>query len=388
MIYNAALWLPVFSVIIKVAFAPLAITIAPIFGSFIALALIATLINGGIVTLWWVFGYIAGSSGARQGARNEYYQLAGNIVIIVIVIAALTIFASLFVNLLNATVLLNQPSINAMCNNIASYNRLPIPLSGGSLNIPRLTVLGSGTNSLLTGPTTPPATGAYSEGLCNIVSSSGATSATPSFIPTTGTATTLIDYPLAATGVVIANLTNQTVVNLNDLYITDAMIGFLANLKIQLNLCIEAFLPCVSAKVGGLVIGTSLFEMGVSFIPLAGYSLIFSGLGIIGNLMVTSAELFISQLMLITVSLYIWPFLLFVGFVLRSTMFTRKLGGLFIALGIAAVMIYPAVFAFEYLALGNGFTSTTGTNPYVANAPNVYGFNSMLDTRMRSIIHT
>lgn len=157
------------------------------------------------------------------------------------------------------------------------------------------------------------------------------------------------------------------------------MIGFLANLKIQLNICIEAFLPCASVKVAGITVGTSVFEMGVDFQPLAGYQLIFSSLGIIGNLMVTSTELFIGQLMLVTVSLYIWPFLLFIGFVLRSTVFTRKLGGLFIALAIAAVMIYPAVFAFEYLALGNGFTNAgSKTNPITANAPSVYGFNSML----------
>lgn len=200
MVYDPALWLSVLSSIVRLAFASTTITIAPFLQSLLVLALLATLLNATIVTLWWILGYIADSRAARQGARNEYYQLGGNIVIIVIVIVTLVTFSTLFVNLLNTTTLLGQPTITTMCNNIASYNKLPILLSGNSLSIPRLTVLAAGSNSLLTGPSTPPATGAYSEGLCNIVSSSGATTATPTYTPTTGTATTLIDYPLAATG--------------------------------------------------------------------------------------------------------------------------------------------------------------------------------------------
>ena len=203
-------------------------------------------------------------------------------------------------------------------------------------------------------------------GLCALVSS------------TSTDITTKLDYPISATSVVIANLTNQTAANLNSSFTIDAWIGFLGALSPQLNLCIDkppAAVPCLIPNP----ILSPLFELRYTNTPYAGYSMLINNLGTFGALLNFSVQSFVAQLLLLTIFLYTWPYLLFGGLVLRSTIFTRRIGGLLMAAAIAGLMIFPMVYAFEYLSIGNGIQQTavggTSSNAVVANA--IYGFNAV-----------
>lgn len=111
--------------------------------------------------------------------------------------------------------------------------------------------------------------------------------------------------------------------------------------------------------------------------PLAGYSMVYDAMRPIGTLMATSLESFIAQLSIIALLLYAWPYLIFVGLLFRALPFTRKIGGLFIAIGIGAIIIFPTVFAIEYLSLGQGLGASTIGGSTTSDIASAYGFNSV-----------
>jgi hypothetical protein len=78
-------------------------------------------------------------------------------------------------------------------------------------------------------------------------------------------------------------------------------------------------------------------------------------------------------MLIISIILFAWPYLLFGGIVLRSTFFTRKAGGLLIAITLGAIIVFPTLFGIEYLALGNGIPGATALSPYNTT----YGFNAL-----------
>ncbi len=122
----------------------------------------------------------------------------------------------------------------------------------------------------------------------------------------------------------------------------------------------------------------------MAFIPYAGYNIIYSELGTLGELLTMSANAFVAQFLFLIISLFAWPWLIFGGLVLRSTLFTRKIGGLLIATGIGMILIFPAVFSLEYLGLGNGISGliSSSSGSCISGNPNGcigydYGFNTI-----------
>ena len=96
-------------------------------------------------------------------------------------------------------------------------------------------------------------------------------------------------------------------------------------------------------------------------------------MGTLGTLLNLSFESYVAQLLIISIMLYVWPWLLFGGIVLRSTFFTRKIGGLLIAIVLGAVVVFPTLFGIEYVALGNGLPGAAALTPYNTT----YGFNTI-----------
>jgi hypothetical protein len=301
----------------------------------------ALLLDVSIVAVWYFIGVVLANSGIRESAKGEYYQFLGTAFLIVVVLWGIAAYSGLSYTLLGTTKLMSPSAISTLCTNIET-------------NSP-LIVLG-GTNSLLSGAQTP--SGKKLVGICSMVDGS--------------TITDKMNYPLVAAAVVTANMTAQTANNLNGAYIYDSYIGFLSQLKPVVAFC---FAPPEAEQciIPGFALLGEYFRMSLTWTPYAGYNLIYQGIGALGTLLNLSFEAYIAQLLIISIILYIWPYLLFAGIVLRSTFFTRKIGGLFIAIVLGAIIVFPTLYGIEYLALGNGVPGITAASP--ANA--TYGFNAL-----------
>lgn len=311
----------------------------------IPLILAALLVDAAIVTIWYMFGYVLGNPAVRQSARSEFYQLIGTAILIAIITFALVTFGGFFQTTLNNTKLLSQTAISSMCSSIeaeaASGTQTPIG------------VLSSGGFSAL---------------LCPVV---GGTA--------TDYITSEIDYPLAASGVVLENLTYQSATNINSFFVVDSFIGFLAHLAPTFGICIDS-IPNSWQCITPIPEPPPAFFLSVSYTPYAGFSFLFASMASLGILLTSSLYSFIIQLSFITIFLFVWPYLIFVGLLLRSNFITRKLGGLFIAVAIGAVFFYPVIFAIQYLTLGNGL-GNLATFGNVFSGPgsisSIYGFNGL-----------
>jgi hypothetical protein len=304
-----------------------------------------------IITIWYVLGVLINSHRVKSSAIEEFYQIGGTALLTVLIVALLTTFSSAFFNILGSTTLLNPTTTNSLCHGIEANSQLNL-LKGPFMSGPT------------DGGTSP------FPGLCNIVDPSALHDLT-----------SRINYPLAATGVMIANLTNQTANNLDDAFIFDSFIGFLSKLSPRVALCID--LDPASWVAGALSCTTPLptgdpvFELEVLFTPYAGYEVISRSLATFSTLLTNAFTLFVAQLVFIAIGIFVWPYLIFLGLVLRSTPFTRGIGGLMIAIAIGIVLLYPTVFALEYLAMGNGV--------HVESGASTYGYNYITQIPGRSI---
>ncbi len=307
----------------------------------------ALLLDSAIVSLWYIFGILLNNSGVKESAKGEFYQLAGTAILIAIIIFLIGSFSVLFESTLNSTALLNSNTIIAMCNKISTSSPLLILQSGGISNI-----------------------------LCKVVN--GDTTLT-------GATTLQMDYPLAAAGVVLENMTNQTVTNINSLFVVDSFIWFESKLAPTLGICIaeEDTAPgvCLIPEPIAGDTGQPILQFQLSGAPYAGLSMIYKGFAMLIVLAESAFYSFTIQLIFVLLFLYAWPILIFAGLILRSTMFTRKIGRLLIAVAIGAVFFYPVVFTLQYLSLGSGLTNVPGfgniltTNP--SSLSSIYGYNTL-----------
>ncbi|MGC8647281.1 MAG: hypothetical protein ACP5SA_00470 [Candidatus Micrarchaeia archaeon] len=287
------------------------------------LVIIALLLDSAFIAIWYLIGALLGNSTVKAGARDEFYQLIGTAILIAIVIAAMYIIANTYISMLNSTKLMSSSAISTMCSNLQNYEK-----SGAH----PFSVL----NAYLNG-------GENFAGLCNMVNS----------VSTSSSLTAQLNYPLAATSVIIANLTNQTVNDYNTAFLFDAWVGFLSKLSPQINVCVYPgyVSPCMIPLYGTLQ--PPIFLLHTQFTPYAGYSMIYKLLTPLGTLMTTAIEFFVAQLSINVIAIYIWPYLIFFGLLFRSVFFTRRLGGLLIAAAIGAVVFLPAIYSLEYLTLAN-----------------------------------
>lgn len=314
--------------------------------NFALLTIGALLLSGAIVVVWYFAGVLLQNNGVKASARSEFYQLMGTVVMAIAIVGVLVTFSSAFYGSLGATSLLKPAAVSTMCHQLAQTSQLQLLQAGPGSLLAQPQIAASG----------PPSGGPLPfmkqqeqnipyNGLCILADT-----------PQQGkpTLTSQLDYPLASTGIVIANLTNQTASNLNQSYVVDSFLGFLQGLSPTTYVCIGLPPPSVQCLFPTPVSEPVQFELKLNFTPYKGYQLLTDNMNSLSSLLTTSLESFVAQLVFISVFLFMWPYLLFIGIVLRSNFFTRKLGGLLMAIAIGMVMFFPAVYSIEYLALGNG----------------------------------
>ena len=320
----------------------------------IPLAIAAILLDSAIIAIWYMIGSVLNNSTVKSSAINEFYQIAGTILIALIVIWAVTTFGKFFETALSGTSLMNYNAMSSLCSSLSSTTNLN--LIGVS-------------PSLLYAGTTPGST----PGICNIIDGA----------PTTTDVTQISDYPLAASGLILANMTNQTVTNLDQFFEVDAYIGFFAKATPTFTFCTQVPIlagPCVIPVVPI----RPIFRTGITYTPYAGYAMIIGSMRSIGDILSFAFESFTLQLLLLTAFLLTWPYLIFGGIVLRATPFTRKIGGLLIAIGIGAVLIFPTVYTIEYLSMGAGINSAL-ISQSSQGISSTYGFNSIYTNSLTAL---
>ena len=334
-------------------------TIGP---SLMPLVFAALLLDVAIIVVWYYVGVILQNSRVKESAKGEYYQFIGTVILVVLLLWGIVAYSSMATTIFGSTKLMAPSAISSLCTNIENTTQLNI-LSGGS-GTPAAIQGGS----FLYGYNTT--SGNSVGGLCSMLNSTSLTNK--------------IDYPLAATGVIIANLTNQTVANLNSTYTVDAFLGFLSSLKPTVTVCLStppAALPCFIPGFSSAYIAIT-----ATYSPYAGYNMLYSSLSSLGTLLTAATESYIAQIMVIWIILFIWPYLLFGGIVLRSTFFTRKIGGLLIAIALGAIIVFPTVYAIEYLTLGNGMPNIGVPSSVTALPENaIYGFNDITNIPQNTI---
>ncbi len=315
----------------------------------------ALLLDSAIIAIWYMLGYVLNNPAIKGGAKAEMYQFVGTAILAAILASIFLMYSGGFIAFLSGTSLA-PATISSLCSSITASTPLQF-IDSNSL------IMAGSANYITGNKGSASATSSF-PGMCNVVSSVSSSS---------------VDYPLAAAGVIIANLTNQTAANLNRLFVFDSYIGYLSKVSPTLSFCMQSSPnwvgPCMLPPMEVLpgFASAVLININASYTPFAGYSMVYQGLAPLTTLFPMALESFITQLAGISILLYIWPFLLFLGLVLRALPFTRKIGGLLIAVAVGVIIIYPFIFSIEYLSMSKGTIAS-------ANAPNsIYGFNS-LDT--------
>lgn len=312
---------------------------------------IGVLASVSLVTIYYLIGAILNNRRVKAAAINEYGNAIGTIVIMVIILAVITYFGS-------ASNYYISQDTNTQLNNICNT------LNGGNIDLIKTT--SSSSTSTPSNPT---------DDVCrNVISVAGSGSTD---------ITTNIDYGLASTLVVISNLTNQTLRNMNALYLFDSFTGFLATLKIGASVCLPEE-ACLYKLPGAL-------SVTAGYAPFEGYNLLIGG---VKTPLITQATIifymYMIQIIVTALILAGWPYMLAAGLVLRTTFFTRRIGGLLIAIVIGALLLYPILFMFEYVALSSTTLSPIGANPANTVTPGTgsagsIGYQTYLNSNL--IIH-
>ncbi len=288
------------------------------------LIVLVLLVDGSIVAVWYIIGAILGNGRIKSSARGEFEQFAGTVIMLAIVMGVILFVGYTYYSALNQT-------------------------SQYPTSVPTILSIGSIRNSYCV----PLSTSAYSfiyamvQPMCAGVIDPLFNNAGPPPDPTLYT-----DLPLANAGIVTASLAQQVADNLNSTFIVDSYLQFLSRLTPNAALCFQLTPPDTDGCFGAP--GPPFtFKILVSGQPLSGLQMITQSLTTFSTITYTSMVMFIVELMFTLIFLYTWPYLVFFGFALRATPYTRKVGGLLIAVGLGGVLFYPTVFSMEYLAAYN-----------------------------------
>ncbi|MEM3781454.1 MAG: hypothetical protein QXT43_00625 [Candidatus Micrarchaeaceae archaeon] len=302
------------------------------FNNWLPVVFIAVLLSLSINAIYYTLGYLLENKSIKSRAVSEFAQAIGTGILAVVII---WLFSIIGTTLFSPVSVISAKQISVIC---------------GSLSNSKVTFLNSSSVS--------PTNTICSSIIYPLASGTGTASITNS-----------IDYGVAATYLIIANVTNQAINNLNAFYVFDGMISFLRALT--------------SLTGFGTAGGTSVY---LSYTPLAGYSFISRMSLAVGIVSAISIDSFITQLLAILIVIAIWPYLLAAGIILRATAYTRRIGGLLIGIVIALLVVWPVIFLFEYASLGTTKSSfPIGSNvipytPIYELAPNgnvlVYGATS------------
>ncbi len=309
------------------AAAPLAAPYAN-FTVWLPIILLGAAVAISITLLYYIVGVILNNPRIKAAALVEVQQALGTILLIVIILGIFSLVGSgislSYQNLLSPAPGPNQASAASQITNICQH--ILINSQEGFLNSRATSLFYPQPYPFLNQPTTQ---------VCSIIQ--GGNGLDP--------ITRNIDYGLAASYVITANLTNESVQELNALYNIDSMIFFLRSINSYGEVCIPVVCAIpVIPREGEEVLSYAIYH-GYVFHRTVMPTIITQA-----NL---SIYLFVAQMMLMLLLLTAWPYLLAAGLLLRIFAVTRRAGGLLIAGVIIGVLIFPTVFLFQYAALNS-----------------------------------
>jgi hypothetical protein len=300
------------------ASSPSYVTAASSLDAWLPIVSVAIVLSISITAVYYLGGVVLHNNKIKASAVGELGQAIGAAIIMVAVLAAIVFFETGQFSLVSVV---SPSSLGTLCGQLAGSNVILLNSQTSVGGEPTLTTA-----------------------ICGQVSD---------LAPGSGAAPDLtrnIDYGLLANYVIMANVTSQAADNLNSLYIFESWLGFMAHFNMTTSVCAGSCLIPLTAKVT------------VSSLPLFGYD----KLGTFTNPMEFEANLtfyiLFVQLLVIAVFLFAWPYLLAAGMILRASFFTRRLGGLLIAIGVVVVLIYPLMCALEYSASSTNQLSPIGAS--------------------------
>lgn len=270
-----------------------------------------------IVSVHYILGAALQNNRVKSSAIGELGQVLGAAIIAVIVIGVLYFIGTSEFSLVS---FISPSSVSSLCAQVGAS---------------KLTFL----------------SGAPTNTICNSVSllESGSSDITDR-----------LDYGLFSSYAIIANVTNQASNNLDAMYVFEGWLGFLSKFTSNTAICMPGqtcWNPAIPRD----------FSLDFSYSPLAGYQALTSVTAPLEAEASLTFYLLFMQLVVILVLLYAWPYFLAAGMIMKATFFTRRLGGLLMAIALSGVLIFPLMYVLEYSAFSNMNLGPIGAT----NLPNI-----------------
>lgn len=306
------------------------------FTAWLPVIIVAVTLSIMITGIYYLAGVALQSKDIKSRAVGEFGQAVGTIIIVVMLIAVLWFFGTGELSLENVV---SPASLSLLCG--------PAQLGASKVSI----LSSTGMINDVPSPTNT---------ICSVISlmapAASSSSSLPSGIsPGSIDITPRLDYGLLASYVIIANVTNQAADNLNAFYIFEGWMGYLSKLVSTTGICTPSPTCIVPASPSG-----SKLSVTLSVTPLAGYLPLTSVNSSVEFEAVLTFYILFFQLLVILLFLFVWPYLLAAGVILRAMFFTRRAGGLLMGIGISVALIYPLMYVLEYGAFANTNLSPIG----------------------------
>lgn len=297
------------------------------FTNWAPIIVIAALLGTSLAGVYYMIGYLLNNPRIRASAISEFEQAIGSVALVIVIIGILYMLGTTDFSFGS---FLGAKSVSAISNICSTY-----------LNPPLHTAFPAYLSSnFYDSKSIPPGLPEPTTAVCQYLIGAPVNKVSADPI------TTNIDYGLAASYVIIANMTNQSMYELNALYNLDSLLFFLRTLNPYVGFCIPGTCLNPFSEPAGI-------NVKLGYKPFQGY--VFQRA--IMPSMVTQATLTLYmetlELIIIIMLLVFWPYLLGAGIVLRTIPFTRRAGGLIMAATIVGVIILPTIFLLEYHALNN-----------------------------------
>lgn len=287
------------------------------FQSWLPIVFLSLLLSVTVVSVYYILGVVLHNTRVKTRAMQELGQSIGTGIVVIGIILVLTFFGT---GIFAQVPAISPTALAAICGTNNAQ------LSGSQIDF--LKPYGSFGSS-------PTPTSLVCTEVGNMAGSS------PSI-------TDSIDYGLFATYIILANQTNQMLNNYNALYQFEGWLGFAESFTSVTDLCYP--FSCVY-PVGPP--GTRILDQQTTYKPLAGYDAVQKASQAIEVQAALTFYVNFMQLVFLVLVMYLWPWVLAAGVILRTFVFTRRAGGVLIAICLAFLLIYPTVFTFEYSAFQN-----------------------------------
>jgi hypothetical protein len=314
------------TIVFLLAFATLAnassglLTSYNVFQDWLPILMLAILISIFIVAILYFAGSILNNSKVKARATEELGQVIGTIIIAVIIITVISFFGSASITSITTNAIGNN--VQNMCSQLLNN-----PLNLVKSNAMPTNTICTDVNNVYT----------------SINSGSGLSDITG-----------YADYDLMASYVITANLTSQMAQNLEGFYQYEDMIGFLTTLTSVTTYCEAVEATPLTAWLCIIPFNPRLTSISLSYTPYAGYAMLRSITKPIEVEAYMAFDMYLIEMLIILTFLFAWPYLLAAGIILKSSIYTRRVGGTLIAIVIAALIIFPIIFLIEYASLNGG----------------------------------